>query len=67
MLKTSTLSICVMKTIDVPMKSVLSKLSVLSSLLRGNFSFYHLFIIYLCSLGFTALGEYMMACLRSVK
>lgn len=29
MLKTSSLSICVMKTIDVPIKSVLSKLSVL--------------------------------------
>lgn len=29
MLKTSSLSICVMKTIDAPIKSVLSKLSVL--------------------------------------
>lgn len=62
----SSLSICVMKTIDVPIKSVLSKLSVLQPLLRGNLSFYHLFIICLCSLGFIALGEYIMACLGSV-
>ena len=67
MLKTSSLSIYVMKTIDVPIKSALPKLSVLEPLLRGNCSFYHLFIICLCSLGFIALSEYIMACLGSAE
>lgn len=66
-LKKSSLSICVMKTIDVSIKSVLFKLSVLQPLLRGNFSFHHLSIICLCSLGFIALSEYIMACLGSAE
>lgn len=66
-LKKSSLSICVMKTIDVSIKSVLFKLSVLQPLLRGNFRFHHLSIICLCSLGFIALSEYIMACLGSAE
>jgi hypothetical protein len=56
-----------MKTIDVPIKSVLFELSVLCLFREGSASIYHLLIIRSCSTGFIALGEYIMAYLRSVE
>lgn len=67
MLETSGLSICVMKTIDVPIKSVLFELSALCLFREPSTGIYHLFIIRSCSAEFIALGEYIMVYLRSVE
>lgn len=67
LLEARSLSICVVKTIDVPIKSVLFELSALCLFREPSTHIYHLFIIRSCDAGFIASGEYIMAYLRSVE
>lgn len=67
LLETRSLSICVVKTIDVPIKSVLFELSALCLFREPSTGIYHLFIIRSCNTRFIASGEYIMAYLRSVE
>ena len=56
-----------MKTIDVPIKSVLFELSALCLFREPSTHICHLFIIRSRDAGFIAAGEYIMAYLRSVE